>query len=298
VTTCQPDFSRSILCASDFHFGCDVWNPFRLFGKPLLGQLNYHFRRKKQLDYAGQTALRQLVEQCRPAAVVLPGDFTNLALPEEFRRARAFLDKLSAPGIPIYVIPGNHDVYTHTAARNREAECWLKPYLPPEGIPSMATLPGIATLCFLPTVRPNLLTSRGAVSRNGWTFLKSLPQVSTTLPLIVVSHYPLLNRTANYRQHWSHQLRLADRVLERLRACPHAMLFLSGHIHRFSVTRDPVKPALTHVTVPAAFYIREIARAAAVLLQPDTDGMFHVYLGMWNGETWNWTLQFPAAAEH
>ncbi|HPO31496.1 MAG TPA: hypothetical protein PKX28_09650, partial [Candidatus Hydrogenedentes bacterium] len=100
-----PDFTRAILCASDFHFGCGVWNPFRLFGKRLIGQLNYHFRRKKRLDYTGQTALWQLVAYHRPTAVVLPGDFSNLSLPEEFHAARTFLDRLATPRVPLYVIP-------------------------------------------------------------------------------------------------------------------------------------------------------------------------------------------------
>lgn len=295
MTSPQPDFSRSILCASDFHFGCAVWHPFWLFGKRLLGQLNYHMRRKKHLDYAGQTALLRLLQQSRPAAVVLPGDFTNLALTEEFRRARDFLDQLAATGIPLWAIPGNHDVYTHAAARNRDAERWLKPYLPPEGIPSMITLPGVATLCVIPTVRPNLLTSRGAVSREGWIFLESLAQAPTTPPLVVVSHYPLLHRTVTYHQNWSHQLRQADRALERLRACHQPMLFLAGHVHRFSVTRDPVKPSLTHVSLPAAFHVQETTRTSAVLLQAETDEPFKVYLGSWNGQFWDWTPHFPAA---
>mgnify|MGYP001061491981 FL=1 len=288
-----PDFTRAILCASDFHFGCGVWNPFRLFGKRLVGQLNYHFRRKKRLDYTGQTALWQLVAYHRPTAVVLPGDFSNLSLPEEFHAARTFLDRLATPRVPLYVIPGNHDVYTHDAVRRREAECWLGPYLPPEGVPSLVRVPGAVTLCFLPTVRPNLFSSRGEVSREGWSFLRELPQSPDEAPLVVVSHYPLLNRTESYRQNWSHRLRQADQVLDFLRSHPAPMVFLAGHVHRFSVTRDPVKDTLVHVTLPAAFYADGSSRASVVLLQPDQQALFRVFRGSWNGQDWLWTFHEP-----
>jgi 3',5'-cyclic AMP phosphodiesterase CpdA len=42
-----------------------------------------------------------------PAVVAISGDLTQRARPEQFRAARAFLDRLPGPAI---VVPGNHDV--------------------------------------------------------------------------------------------------------------------------------------------------------------------------------------------
>ena len=52
-------------------------------------------------------ALLQLVEQQQPELVVLSGDVTQRARPEQFRAAKAALDRL---GRPVLVIPGNHDI--------------------------------------------------------------------------------------------------------------------------------------------------------------------------------------------
>ncbi|MCU0925045.1 MAG: metallophosphoesterase [Hydrogenophaga sp.] len=52
-------------------------------------------------------ALVALAVQQRPDLVVLSGDITQRARPAQFRAARAFVDRLAAPVLPI---PGNHDV--------------------------------------------------------------------------------------------------------------------------------------------------------------------------------------------
>jgi 3',5'-cyclic AMP phosphodiesterase CpdA len=48
-----------------------------------------------------------MVEARRPNLVVVSGDLTQRAKPEQFRQARAFVDSLPAPTI---TVPGNHDV--------------------------------------------------------------------------------------------------------------------------------------------------------------------------------------------
>lgn len=73
---------RSILHISDVHFG----KPHR----PRLAQ--------GVLDF---------IERHQPDVVVLSGDLTQRARPEQFRAARAFVDRIPVPTI---VVPGNHDV--------------------------------------------------------------------------------------------------------------------------------------------------------------------------------------------
>src|SRR5687768_4988171 len=51
--------------------------------------------------------LRRAVEAVSPHVVVVSGDLTQRAKPEQFREARRFLDTLPRPHI---VVPGNHDV--------------------------------------------------------------------------------------------------------------------------------------------------------------------------------------------
>jgi 3',5'-cyclic AMP phosphodiesterase CpdA len=47
------------------------------------------------------------VAERRPGVVVVSGDLTQRARPEQFREARAFVDQIPAP---VVVVPGNHDV--------------------------------------------------------------------------------------------------------------------------------------------------------------------------------------------
>ncbi len=52
-------------------------------------------------------ALAALVQRERPDLLLLSGDITQRAQPEEFAAARAFVDRL---GVPLLAIPGNHDI--------------------------------------------------------------------------------------------------------------------------------------------------------------------------------------------
>jgi len=47
------------------------------------------------------------IAERRPDLVVLSGDLTQRARPEQFREARAFVDRIP---VPVLVVPGNHDV--------------------------------------------------------------------------------------------------------------------------------------------------------------------------------------------
>jgi 3',5'-cyclic AMP phosphodiesterase CpdA len=48
-----------------------------------------------------------MIERRGPEVVVLSGDLTQRAKPEQFREARAFVDRIP---VPTLVVPGNHDV--------------------------------------------------------------------------------------------------------------------------------------------------------------------------------------------
>ncbi|MBI2768474.1 MAG: metallophosphoesterase [Burkholderiales bacterium] len=72
--------------------------------KTLVHLSDLHFGRT---DAAVVAALAPLVQSLQPDVVVVSGDLTQRAKPDEFRQARSFLDGLPRPQI---VVPGNHDV--------------------------------------------------------------------------------------------------------------------------------------------------------------------------------------------
>ncbi len=51
--------------------------------------------------------VHQFAERRRPDLVIISGDLTQRAKPEQFRQARAFVDRFAAPTL---TVPGNHDV--------------------------------------------------------------------------------------------------------------------------------------------------------------------------------------------
>jgi 3',5'-cyclic AMP phosphodiesterase CpdA len=51
-----------------------------------------------------------LIERNRPDLVVVSGDLTQRARPEQFLQARQFVDSMIAMKVPTLTVPGNHDV--------------------------------------------------------------------------------------------------------------------------------------------------------------------------------------------
>jgi len=81
-----------------------------LLGKRVTGYVNW-WRRRAHLHVP--EALAGIVADIKartPDHIALTGDLVNVALPEEFRRAAAWLAGFDGPD-RITVIPGNHDVY-------------------------------------------------------------------------------------------------------------------------------------------------------------------------------------------
>jgi NAD(P)-dependent dehydrogenase (short-subunit alcohol dehydrogenase family) len=81
-----------------------------LAGKRGLGFINWHRGRKNIHRVAALDALTADLKTLAADHVAVTGDLVNLSLPNEYRRARAWLDALGTPS-DVTVIPGNHDIY-------------------------------------------------------------------------------------------------------------------------------------------------------------------------------------------
>ena len=106
----------------------------RLPGKRLLGSANLYLgRRRHHFDRDVQDALIAHMLALEPDAVVITGDLTAQALPEEFALAREQLQPV-LDRFPTLVQNGNHDVYTGGSARDRRLAEHFGPWLHvPEG---------------------------------------------------------------------------------------------------------------------------------------------------------------------
>lgn len=89
--------------------------PWHYLNKRITGRVNLAIKRRRQhderiFDHAVQASVGLGIDR-----LVVTGDLTNLSLPSEFAHVRARLD---ATGVPVTVIPGNHDAYTRGAVRD------------------------------------------------------------------------------------------------------------------------------------------------------------------------------------
>jgi 3',5'-cyclic AMP phosphodiesterase CpdA len=81
-----------------------------LIGKRITGYINW--QRNRRLIHDAEV-LGKIVADLKTQNfdhIAVTGDLTNIALPEEFVRGRAFLETLGPP-TEVTVIPGNHDAY-------------------------------------------------------------------------------------------------------------------------------------------------------------------------------------------
>lgn len=80
-----------------------------LLSKRALGYINWRHRRALHRREVLDRLVEDLLAQ-EPDHVAVTGDLVNIALPEEFRLARRWLDEIGGPQT-VTVIPGNHDAY-------------------------------------------------------------------------------------------------------------------------------------------------------------------------------------------
>jgi 3',5'-cyclic AMP phosphodiesterase CpdA len=91
----------------------------QLIGKRATGYLNW--RRRRHLIHRADVLARIVTDLKAqfPDHIAVTGDLVNIALPGEYPPARAFLESLGPPQ-DVTLVPGNHDAYVRSAARDRE----------------------------------------------------------------------------------------------------------------------------------------------------------------------------------
>lgn len=110
-----PTTRFTLVHISDFHICRPAGNPARLFiNKRLFSRMSWYLHRRKCHRPEVLAALIRAVRRVGADLIAVTGDLTQLALPGEFKHARACLEELGPPG-NVFVIPGNHDALVATA---------------------------------------------------------------------------------------------------------------------------------------------------------------------------------------
>jgi 3',5'-cyclic AMP phosphodiesterase CpdA len=176
-------------------------------------------------------ALEAKLAELRPHLVVVSGDLTQRARRVQFREADAFLRRLEAHGLPLIVVPGNHDIPLYNVVRRLFAPLGRYCRIVARGRSAFYHDEEIAAL--------GLFSAHGLTIKDGRLTrlqIAQIPRVFGHLPRdvikLLVTHHPLVP-LPDEEGHRDQALRGADRALAAVREA-HVHLILAGHNHAAS----------------------------------------------------------------
>jgi 3',5'-cyclic AMP phosphodiesterase CpdA len=174
--------------------------------------------------------LRERIEKIAPHLVVVSGDLTQRAKPEQFREAKAFLDTLPQPQL---VVPGNHDVplfnvFQRTFTPLGKYKRYISAELCPTYIDEEIAVVGVNTA-------RSLTWKDGRISQEQVERVKALIcPLHERVAKIVVTHHPF-DVPEDHDE--SQIVDRAAKAMEEFAKCG-ADILLSGHLHKTHTTHS------------------------------------------------------------
>jgi 3',5'-cyclic AMP phosphodiesterase CpdA len=166
----------------------------------------------------------------RPDLVIISGDLTQRARVEQFRDAAGYLDRLRASGIPVLVVPGNHDVPLYNIVKRFAAPLdRYKRYISEDLCPWFET-DEVAVLG-INTAR-SLTIKDGRINHEQIAMLQDrFAAVPFGKTRILVTHHPLYAMPIGEGGEYSEAVgRHSDAIEAICKAGVH--IALAGHFHR------------------------------------------------------------------
>ncbi len=200
----------------------------QLVSKRGLGFINWHRKRKAIHRPEAAAAITRDLKGVAVDHIAVTGDLVNLSLPEEYKRARAWLEALGGPS-DVTVVPGNHDVYVR-GVEPCPAAFWGDYMRGDDGLVRFPFLRrrGDVALIALSTGLPTApLLATGLLGPDQLARLAELLEQTRGAFRIVLIHHPPLSPPRR------HLRRLVDGDgLRAVLAQKGAELLLHGHDHR------------------------------------------------------------------
>ena len=217
---------------SDIHLGpLPEVKRRELLSKRITGYANWRLNRKGEMDDRFLDGLVEHMLAAKPDHIAVTGDLVNLALKEELRLARAWLDTLGNPR-DVSAVPGNHDTYV-PGALERIIELWQLymtgddeqsgnpfPYLRERGhVAIIGTNSGRATMPFMATG-----SFRSQQAKDTKALLNTAKD-DGKFRVVLIHHPPFKDATV-----WNKRLIGSSRFRDMV-AKHGAELILHGHTH-------------------------------------------------------------------
>lgn len=204
--------------------------PWHYLNKRVTGRLNLALRRGKKHDQSIFDHTVAAAKRLAADRLVVTGDLTNLSLDPEFALVK---DKLDAAGLPVTVIPGNHDTYTRGAEAARRFEAYLAQHMEgergAEDYPFVQRFEGVGLVGLSTAIATPPFKAWGRV---GPRQLSRLAEILDALreerrARIVLIHHPVTPDASK-----PHKELLDRDAFARVLADHGAELILHGHEHR------------------------------------------------------------------
>ncbi|NVB41359.1 metallophosphoesterase [Pseudenhygromyxa sp. WMMC2535] len=262
--------------------------PHRFLNKRLTGGVNLMLKRGK---HHSEALFDRTVERAHELGVdrlVITGDLSNLALEREFEHIG---EKLAGAGLPVTVIPGNHDAYTRGAVRSRRFEAMLGQFMAGERLGDgddtyypFVQRYGEVALIGVSTAQASMPLY--AVGTVGAPQLVRLAEILRALgdegvSRIVLIHHPVMPGVALPR----HNLLDLEAFGEVIAQCG-AELVLHGHEHVeiAGSIPGPEGPVAVHGISSGTNLSRHPGREAAFALYEAEGGEIARTLHVWDGQ--------------
>lgn len=219
-----------IVHLSDIHVWRYAFNPFRLFSKRAVGMAELLLRRARKFRLERLRAVVDRVKGLEPDHILITGDLTTTALPEEFRMARVTLQELLGDRSRVTVVPGNHDRYTTGSVRHRQFERWFGEFAPSTTYPWIRDLGRETGILGLDATRSHISATGRLPAEQLARAAALLAEGTRPRRLIVACHYPIAAPPA-YAQELAHKrMKNADELRDLLATVgPH--VYCCGHVH-------------------------------------------------------------------
>lgn len=181
-----------------------------------------HFGGRQSPNWA--EAVLSDVERLKPTVVAVSGDLTQRARSNQFRAARAFLDRISAP---LIVVPGNHDVplwnvFDRFLSPREKYRRWITGDLNPTFESEDLFVLGIDT------TRSFTIKGGRVSSREIDTMRSRMCRVAGDRIKVIVAHHPFVQPPGFEHEETVGGLR---RALALFKECG-VDIILTGHLHQ------------------------------------------------------------------
>jgi 3',5'-cyclic AMP phosphodiesterase CpdA len=220
-----------IIQLSDIHVWRYSWNPLRLMSKRTVGIVSLMAGRAKKFRLERLAEVVERVRQLEPDHVLITGDLTTTALPDEFTDARVALAPILDDPACATVIPGNHDRYTTGSVRRRHFERAFGEFMPETDFPWLRPIDERTAILGLDATRSHL-SPTGRLPLAQLDEARAMVADPATRPprLIVACHYPVVAPPVYTAELAAKRMKNAAEVRAWLTTLgPH--IYCCGHVH-------------------------------------------------------------------